>query len=84
MKNTKAPPSSPPSNKPSHERITVSVREAAEMLGIGKNTMYEALHAGQVPCRRLGRRYIIFTQALHEWARGTSLEADVDPDRMVN
>ena len=38
---------------------TMTVREAAELLGMGKNATYEAIHTGKIPHIKIGRRIII-------------------------
>jgi excisionase family DNA binding protein len=38
------------------ERATYSVREAARLLGIGRNAMYEAVRLGRVEVLRVGRK----------------------------
>ncbi len=45
---------------------TVSVGTAAQMLGVGRNTAYEAVRAGTFPSPviRIGRRYLIPRAAL--------------------
>jgi len=41
------------------ERLTYSVREAAELLGLSKNSTYQACLTGQIPCLRVGKRVLI-------------------------
>ena len=41
------------------DRLTMTVPEAAEALGIGKNQGYEAARAGQIPTIRIGRRLLV-------------------------
>ena len=48
----------------SSERLTVSVSEAAQLLGIGRGTAYECVRTGQIPSIKLGRRIVIPTRAL--------------------
>lgn len=48
-------------------RLTISVEEAAELLGVGRSVAYEAARRGEIPCRRLGRRLIVPVPALLEW-----------------
>ncbi len=50
----KKPHKSPP-GKPD----TMTVEEAAKRLGIGRNQGYQAARAGQIPCIRLGKRFLI-------------------------
>lgn len=40
-------------------RLTLSVDEAASLLGLGRTAAYEAARRGEIPSRRLGRRVII-------------------------
>jgi excisionase family DNA binding protein len=46
------------------ERPTLTVTEAAAMLGIGRQTYYEAVARGEVPAIRIGRRIVVPTAAL--------------------
>lgn len=41
------------------ERLTYTVTEAARLLGISRNSAYEAARAGDLPSIRLGRRILI-------------------------
>ena len=40
-------------------RATLTVDEAAQVLGIGRNTAYEAVRRGEIPAIRFGRRYVV-------------------------
>jgi excisionase family DNA binding protein len=48
-------------------RLTVSVEEAARLLGLGRSATYEAARRGELPTRRLGRRLLVPVPALLEW-----------------
>lgn len=48
----------------------MTVQEAADALGISRNTAYELVHQGQIPSVRLGRRLLVPKQALHAWLEG--------------
>lgn len=48
-------------------RLTISVEEAAALLGLGRTAAYEAARRGEIPSRRLGRRVIVPVPALLEW-----------------
>jgi excisionase family DNA binding protein len=50
--------------KNTDERLTFTINEAANALGVGRNTVYEAVRAGTVPTIRMGRRVIIPKYAL--------------------
>jgi excisionase family DNA binding protein len=49
---------------------TLSVQEAASMLGISRRAMYELADRDGVPVIRIGRRIRIVERALVEWANG--------------
>lgn len=39
--------------------LTLTVEQAARVLGIGRSTAYELVHTGDIPSLRLGRRIVI-------------------------
>lgn len=41
------------------DRLTMTVIEAARLLGISRGSCYEAIRAGQVPSIRIGRRVLV-------------------------
>lgn len=46
------------------ERRTLTVEEAARILGIGRNSAYEAVRRGEIPAIRLGHRLLVPRAAL--------------------
>ena len=52
------------STKPDTPRPTLTVEEAAALLGIGRNTAYQAAANGELPVIRIGRRLLIPRAAL--------------------
>jgi excisionase family DNA binding protein len=46
------------------QRLTWTVPEAARLLGISKDSAYEAAHRGELPVRVIGRRMLIPRAAL--------------------
>lgn len=46
---------------------TITIDQAAELLGLGRTAAYEAARRGDFPTRRLGRRVIVPVPALLEW-----------------
>jgi excisionase family DNA binding protein len=40
-------------------RLTISVSEAAERLGISRNLAYEAARRGDIPTIRIGKRFLV-------------------------
>ena len=45
-------------------RRTFTVREAAQVLGIGRDATYAAVQAGTIPSIRVGRRVVIPREAI--------------------
>ena len=41
------------------EKLTYTIDEAARLLGISRNSAYEAARRGELPAIRLGRRILI-------------------------
>jgi excisionase family DNA binding protein len=51
----------------SHElprRLTLTVEEAGQTLGVSRSYAYELVRQGALPCMRLGRRIVIPVRAL--------------------
>lgn len=46
------------------ERSTLTVPEAAEILGIGRNLAYEAAQRGEIPTIKIGGRILVLREAL--------------------
>jgi excisionase family DNA binding protein len=40
-------------------KLTISVSEAAERLGISRNLAYEAVRRGDIPTIRIGKRFLV-------------------------
>lgn len=49
------------------EKITITVNEAAKLLGVGRNTMLEFVKMQGFPAIRLKRKIIIDKKALPKW-----------------
>ena len=49
---------------PETSTLTVTVEEAAALLGISRTLAYELVGRGDLPCLRLGRRIVISRRAL--------------------
>jgi len=52
------------------ERLTLSVYEAARVLGISRTTAYECVRTGELPAVRLGRRLVIPKSAISDLLSG--------------
>jgi len=52
------------------ERITLSIPEAAKLLGIGRNQAYEAAKRGEIPTVKIGKRILVPLAALEKKLQG--------------
>ena len=48
-------------------KMILSVREAAELIGISKPKMYELIHSNEIPSIHVGKKIVIARQALMDW-----------------
>ncbi|MDA1174640.1 MAG: helix-turn-helix domain-containing protein [Chloroflexi bacterium] len=55
-----------PSSSMEPKRLTMTVDEAAVILGIGRNAAYEGVRAGTIPSIRIGKRILIPNVALDQ------------------
>jgi excisionase family DNA binding protein len=46
------------------ERLTLTVEEAAALLGVSRALGYELVARGEIPCLRLGRRIVVPRRAI--------------------
>ncbi len=60
-------------------RLTYSVPEAAEKLGIGRSAAYEAARTGQLPTIKIGKRILVPRAAL-ERLLGIASDAESPPN----
>jgi excisionase family DNA binding protein len=51
-------------NEAGPRRLTLTVEEAGQLLGVSRSYAYELVRRGAWPCRRLGRRVVIPVRAL--------------------
>lgn len=52
---------------------TYSVREVAQILGLGRNHTYGAIYRGEIPALRFGRRIVVPKEALDEILQNPSM-----------
>ena len=48
------------------DRLTYTVDEAAQLLGISRNSAYEAVRRGEIPTISIGRRILVPRNRLEE------------------
>ncbi len=59
--------------KPKSEKcLTLSMRGAAEHLGIGLNQAYEAARRGEIPTIKIGKRILVPLAALERMLQGAA------------
>jgi excisionase family DNA binding protein len=51
-------------------RGTISVDEAAALLGIGRNGAFQAVHRGELPVLKLGKRLLVPVEPLLRMLEG--------------
>lgn len=54
------------------ERLTYGVKEAAELLGLSKNSAYQACLKGEIPHLKIGKRILIPIVQLERLLAGNS------------
>ena len=65
----------PQQSSPVNAKVTLTVPEAAELIGICKPTMYEMVRAGKVRSVKVGKKILISRQSLMDWLKeGDSYE----------
>lgn len=52
------------------DKIAVSAREAARLLGMRPATVLDLIRDGSIPARRLGSRWVIGVAAIEQWLVG--------------
>lgn len=63
------------------ERATLTVNEAAAILGISRTTAYESVRRGEIPARRFGRRVVILRHELERLLEWPGLRVDSPTSR---
>jgi excisionase family DNA binding protein len=56
-----------PNGRPGPVRLTLTVEEAAVLLGISRNSAYEAVRRGEIPSVRIGGRIVIPRRRFLDW-----------------
>lgn len=57
------------------QRQTYTVHEMAEMLGVGRNSVYEGVKNKGIPHRRCGRRILFPIAMVQNWLEGQEEQA---------
>jgi excisionase family DNA binding protein len=56
--------------KKAAERATMTIDEAAHVLGVGRASAYEAARRGDLPVLRVGRRWLVSRAGLERFVQG--------------
>lgn len=48
------------------EKMILTVKETAQVLGLSRNSVYQGVLTGQIPCLKVGKRILIPRKALEE------------------
>ena len=55
-----------------NRKLSYSVQEAAKMIGVGRNAIYELARAKKIPVIQVGNRYVINAELFDAWFREQS------------
>lgn len=56
------------------EKQTLTIDEAAKVLGVGRNKAYEAAHRGEIPTIRIGKRILVLREPFKRMLAGAPAE----------
>jgi len=62
-------------------RLTLTVSETAKILGLGRNSAYEAVARGEIPVVKVGKRLLVPKAALEKMLRDPKA---LNPDQRHN
>lgn len=48
-------------------KLTLTVKEAAECIGVSKDLIYKMVQEKQIPCLRIGKRILFRHESIEEW-----------------
>jgi excisionase family DNA binding protein len=63
------------------DRLTLTVEEVAQILGLSRSATYEAIARGEIPSLRFGRRIVVTQRVLHGLLGHGDLPIDHGPGR---
>lgn len=64
-----------------NEKVLLSVAEAAQVLGVCRDTVYDLAAAERIPARRIGTRLMIPRLRLEEWANAGGMTEVLAPSK---
>ena len=63
----------------SEQRLTRTVEEVAELLGVSRAKAYQCVRTGELRAVHLGRRIVVPLAAIEELLAGSSADIEADP-----
>lgn len=63
-----------------NQKLTLTVGEAAKILGVGRNLAYEAVARGEIPVIKVGKRLLVPKAALEKLLNGKLLNSKDEVD----
>ena len=48
------------------EKMILTVKETAQMLGLSRNSVYQGVLTGEIPCLKVGKRILVPRKALED------------------
>ncbi|MDB5053927.1 MAG: DNA-binding protein [Bacilli bacterium] len=57
------------------QKITLSVSEVAELLGVSSTSIYAMVREGQIPNKKIRARILFSREVIEAWLRGEYTEA---------
>jgi excisionase family DNA binding protein len=52
------------------EKITISIKEAADLIGVSTSTMYTMVRENQIPHKKVRSRILFSREQITSWLRG--------------
>ncbi|GAA1399438.1 hypothetical protein GCM10009613_55020 [Pseudonocardia kongjuensis] len=56
--------------QPNSDRLTYTVDEVAHLLNLSRGLAYQYVREGEIPARRIGRRWLVPKARFHAWLDG--------------
>lgn len=60
-----------------NEKLTFTVHEAADIIGVSSTKLYQLVRANKVPNIKLGKRYVIPKEKFIHWLDSVSVGGDL-------
>lgn len=72
---------------PPSQPVLLTTSQVLERVPVSESKLYRMIHSGELPAKRLGRRYVIALADLDRWLSqlpdASNLAASIDPDAIL-